>query len=380
MGSDTTTAIRPFAIEVPQADLDDLRERLGRVRWPRELPGGGWERGVPLPFLRELADHWRTGFDWRRQERALNALPQFTADVDGQALHFAHVRSPEPGAVPLLLNHGWPNSLVEFLPLIGHLTDPRAHGADPARAFHVVVPSAPGYGYSAAPSAAGWSTARTGGLWARLMRALGYDRYGVQGGDLGAYIAPAVAQADPGRVSGVYITAGLGFPTEADVPGMTPEELAHYEGMRKWSAGGLDHHALLRRGPQTFDYGWADSPVALLAWMAHKFQEFHVAEGAFTDVIDRDLFLANVSLYWFTRTAGTSSWPMYDTEESAWPEGQRHVPTGVYSGPPGIRRLAELRNDVVHWPEDNPGRHHFVTMESPGPYAADLRAFFAKVG
>ncbi|GAA4939521.1 hypothetical protein GCM10023224_21300 [Streptomonospora halophila] len=195
----------------------------------------------------------------------------------------------------------------------------------------------------------------------------------------GAYVAPEIARAAPERVVGVYITAGLGFPTEADIPDLTPDELEQYNEIRRWSTGGLDHHALLRRGPQTFAYGWNDSPAALLGWLVHKFEEFSMAAEPLDEVIDRDLLLTNASLYWFTQSAGTSSWPMYETGEFGRPQGQDRVPTGVYAGPPAIRRLAERDNRIEHWPEGNTGRHHFVAMESPGPYANDMRVFFGAV-
>ncbi|MFD8871169.1 epoxide hydrolase family protein, partial [Streptomyces sp. NPDC059590] len=204
--------LRPFRIHIPQADLDELRERLARTRWTRGLPGEGWSRGVPLAHLKELADYWQHGYDWRRHEARLNEFPQFMTEIDGQDIHFLHVRSPEPDALPLVLNHGWPNSFIEFADLIDPLTDPRAHGGDPSQAFHVVVPSPPGFGFSAPPRETGWTATRVAGLWAQLMRRLGYDRYGTQGGDLGAYIAPGMAKAAPDHVVGVYIIAGLGGP------------------------------------------------------------------------------------------------------------------------------------------------------------------------
>ncbi|GAA2727172.1 epoxide hydrolase [Actinocorallia aurantiaca] len=373
--------IRPFRIDVSQADLDDLRDRLARTRWSRELPGEGWSRGVPVAYLRELADHWRDGYDWRRQEARLNGFPQFLTEIEGQDVHFLHVRSAEPDALPLVLVHGWPNSFVEFTDLIGRLTDPAAHGGDPSQAFHVVVPSVPGFGFSAPPRETGWNTARVGRMMAELMRRLGYDRYGVQGGDLGAYVAPEIAKAAPENVVGVYIIGGLGFPTEEDLPEMTEDERAAFAWMQEqdWMTG-VDHHVLLRAAPQTFAYGWHDSPVAALAWMMQKFNEFSFGGKAPDEALDRDLLLTNVSLYWFTGTFGSSSWLMYDSTEFAWPEGQMAVPTGVYSGEsPSIRRLAERHNTIIHWPEGNPGGHHFVAMEQPDHVAADMRLFFAKV-
>lgn len=375
-----STEIRPFRIEIPRADLDDLHDRLARARWPRPLPGDGWSRGVPVDHLKDLAEYWRTGYDWRRHEANLNEFPQFMTEIDGQDIHFLHVRSPEPDAVPLILTHGWPNSIVEFTRLIGPLTDPRAHGGDPAQAFHVVVPSVPGFGFSAPPRETGWTGARVARIWAELMSRLGYDRYGTQGGDFGAYVAPEVAKVAPGHVIGVYVISGLGFPTEDDVPAMTEDERAAFAWMREqdWMTG-VDHHGLLRAAPQTFAYGWHDSPVAALAWMAQKFHEFTTGDKPTEQLIDRDLILTNLSLYWFTGTFGSSSWPYYDSTASAWPEGQTEAPTGLYSGPPGIRRLAERHNTIVHWPEGNPGSHHFVAMEQPDHVAADIRAFFGKI-
>ncbi|WP_130331776.1 epoxide hydrolase family protein [Micromonospora kangleipakensis] len=372
-----TDEIRNFRIDVPEFDLADLHRRLDATRWPRQLPGQDWQRGVPVDHLRELAGHWRTGYDWRAQEARLNAFPQFVTEIDGLDVHFLHVRSTEPDALPLLLTHGWPNSFVEFAELIGPLTDPRAHGGDPGQAFHVVVPSVPGFGFSAPPAEAGFSVARVGRMFAELMRRLGYDRYGVQGGDLGAYVAPEVARAAPERVVGAYVTGGLGMPTEADLPELTEPERAFYHQMREWAGVGVDHHGLLRAAPQTFSYAWQDSPVGLLAWMIHKFKEFTWTVDIPEKAIDRDLLLTNVSLWWFTGTSGSSSWFMYDNTAFAWPQGQNLVPTGVYSGTPGIRRLAERHNRITHWPEGNPGSH-FVAMDEPYAFAADLRAFFAQ--
>jgi pimeloyl-ACP methyl ester carboxylesterase len=365
-----STQIRPFRIEIPQSDLDDLRDRLARARWPRQLPGEGWSRGVPVGYLRDLAEYWRTGYDWREHEAKLNEFPQFMTEIDGQDIHFLHVRSPEPDAIPLILTHGWPNSIVEFMKLIGPLTE----------AFHVVVPSVPGFGFSEPPRETGWSVVRVAGLWSELMSRLGYERYGTQGGDLGAYVAPEIAKVAPEHVIGVYIISGLGFPTENDIPEMTEDERAAYAQLQKqdWMSG-VDHHALLRAAPQTFTYGWHDSPVAALAWMMQKFKEFTTAAKPPEEVIDRDLILTNASLYWLTGTFGSSSWPMYDSTGFGWPEGQTAAPTGVYSGPPGIRRLAERHNTIVHWPEGNPGGHHFVAMERPDHLAADIRAFFGKL-
>ncbi|WP_089243717.1 epoxide hydrolase family protein [Asanoa hainanensis] len=366
----------PFRIDIPDADLDDLRDRLVRARWPRQLPGDGWSRGVPVDYLRDLAGHWATTYDWRAHEARLNEFPQFVTELDGLAVHFLHVRSRAEDELPLLLTHGWPNSFVEFTDLIGLLTDPAAD-----MPFHVVVPSVPGFGFSeAAPE---MTVERVARMWATLMDRLGYTRYGTQGGDLGAYVAPEVAKVAPEHVVGVHIDGGFGFPTAADVPGMDEAERAEWDQMQQWMGGGNDHHALLRTAPQTMAYAWNDSPVGLLAWLTHKFKEFAFLAETPDQVIDRDLMLTNASLWWFTGTAGSSSWPMYERVTLApdggfaWPKGQKKVPSGVYGGgSPLMRRLAERDNTIVHWPEGNPG-NHFVAMEQPRAHAADIRAFFS---
>ncbi|MBF6328867.1 epoxide hydrolase family protein [Nocardia transvalensis] len=373
-----STEIRPFRIEIPQAEIENLRRRLAETRWAAQLPGGR-QRGVPVEEVREWARYWGTEFVWRAQEARLNEFPQYVTEIDGLDVHFLHVRSPEPDALPLVLNHGWPNSFVEFVELIDKLADPRSHGGDPRRAFHVVVPSVPGFGYSAPPRETGWSVERVARMWVDLMARLGYERYGVQGGDLGSYVATAMAEAAPERVVGLYITAGLGFPTQDDVPQLTEDERAGYEALMSadWMHG-VDHHALLRSAPQTFAYGWNDSPAAALAWMLQKFHDFS-GTGPLEDAIARDALLTNLSVYWFTETFGTSAWSYYETSGIAWPTGSSTVPTGVYSGAPGIRRLAERTAKIVHWPDHNPGGHHFIAMDQSAAYASDLRTFFTSL-
>src|SRR5919106_975519 len=215
--------ISPFCIQVPEGDLEDLRQRLARTRWPDELPGVGWDDGVPLGYLRELAEYWRISYDWREHEARLNELPQFTTTIDGQRLHFLHVRSPKPDALPLIVTHGWPGSVVEFLEVIGPLTDPAAHGGDPADAFHVVVPSMPGFGFSGPTHETGWDTARIAAAWAELMRRLGYERYGAQGGDWGAQVSRSLGIHDPEHVVGVHLNLLPTFPSgdPAELEGLT---------------------------------------------------------------------------------------------------------------------------------------------------------------
>ncbi|MEU0568106.1 epoxide hydrolase family protein [Nonomuraea sp. NPDC005983] len=376
--------ITPFRIDVPQADLDDLRERLSRTRWPRQLPGGGWRRGVPVGYLRELAAYWADGFDWRAQEARLNASPQFTTEIDGQCVHFLHVRSPEPGALPLIMTHSWPSSVAEYLEVIGPLTDPRAHGLDPATAFHVVAPSLPGFGFSPFPEPADerpWSIARVARTWAELMSRLGYRCYGAHGNDAGALVSPQLAVLDSAHVVGSHITAGLGIPTgdPAELDGATQEEQAGLERLAELFAGGSGYGTYLANRPQTLAFGFTDSPVAQLAYLVERFKEFDGwPEGEVAEPIERDLVLTNASLYWLTGTGGSSSWTYYEGA-AGMPIDQTDVPTGVsHGGPPLMRRIAERGNAITHWAgEHSPS--HMVAMAAPGSLVGSIRSFFGRL-
>ena len=272
--------IRPFRIDIPQEDLDDLKERLGRTRWPDEISGVGWSRGVPLVYLKELAEYWRTTYDWREHEATLNKLAQFTTTIDGQNIHFLHMRSTEPDALPLIVTHGWPGSVVEFLDIIGPLTDPRAHGGDPADAFHLVIPSIPGFGFSGPTREAGWTEQRIAAAFAELMRQLGYDRYGAQGGDIGAGVSPNLGRVAPDHVVGVHVNAAtigfMPFPPldDAELAQLTDSEKARVQRIGDFMAEDLGYAQIQSTRPQTLAYGLTDSPVGQLAWIVEKFQEW----------------------------------------------------------------------------------------------------------
>jgi pimeloyl-ACP methyl ester carboxylesterase len=377
--------VRPFRIDVPQSQLDDLRDRLSRVRWPDELDGAGWSRGVPLEYLRGLVEYWHDSFDWRAQEAALNALPQFTTTIDGQHVHFIHVRSPEPDALPLILTHGWPGSIVEFLDVIGPLTDPRAHGGDPDDAFDVVVPSIPGFGFSGPTTQPGWTEDRVAGAWKQLMARLGYERYGAQGGDLGAGISPALGRADAEHVVGVHVNAAtIGFmpfpPLDDDeMAQLTEVEQARIARIGNYMAEMYGYNVIQSTRPQTLAYGLADSPVGQLAWIVEKFKEWtHDAEVP-EDAVDRDRMLANVMIYWLTNTAGSSARIYYEGAHSgSWGAAERSpVPTGVavFAEDVAIRRYAEHANTIVHWSDFEAGGH-FAAMEAPDLLVGDVRDFF----
>ncbi|TDC05333.1 epoxide hydrolase, partial [Streptomyces sp. 8K308] len=311
------STISPFRIEIPQAAVDDLRARLANTRWPDELPGVGWSRGVPVGYLRELADHWRTAYDWRAREAALNAHPQFVTTIEGQRLHFLHVRSPEPDALPLVLLHGWPGTFADFLDIVGPLSDPRAHGGDPADAFHVVIPSLPGFGFSTPLAGPGMNAARMAGVLTELMARLGYRRYGVQGYDTGSWVAPQMAKLAPEHVVGVHLNAMISFPVgaEGETDGLSEADQRRWQRMRDFNDGYLQCNS---KRPATVGYGLHDSPVGQLAWIVEKYKELTwPEEGLPEDSVDRDRILTDVSLYWFTGTAGSAAQIYYEEISAA---------------------------------------------------------------
>jgi pimeloyl-ACP methyl ester carboxylesterase len=377
--------IRPFRIEIPQADLDDLAERLDRTRWPSEMPGVGWDRGVPLDYLKELAGYWRTSYDWRKHEAELNEHPQFiTTEIDGQNIHFLHVRSPEPDAFPLILSHGWPGSVVEFLDVIGPLSDPKAHGGDAADAFHLVIPSLPGFGFSGPTREPGWDSDRIARAFAELMSLLGYERYGAQGGDFGALISPDLGRVDSDHVAGVHVNAAtvgfipFGEVDEVTLAEFTAAEKVRFERMNRFLSEGSAYFQIQGSRPQTIAYGLTDSPVGQLAWIVEKFKEWtHPSAELPEKAIDRDRMLTNVMLYWLT-AAGASSAQLYyeSTHSSNWPTPST-VPTGVavFAEDIPIRRYAEQANNIVHWSEFDRGGH-FAAMEAPDVLVGDIREFF----
>jgi epoxide hydrolase len=372
-------AIRPFRIEIPAADLDDLRDRLARTRWPDQLPGVGWDYGIALDDVRELAEYWRTSYDWQVHERRLNSFPQFTTEIDGQTVHFLHVRSAEEGALPLIMTHGWPGSVVEFMEVIGPLTDPRAHGGDPGDAFDMVVPSIPGFGFSGPTRDRGWNVARVARAWDSLMGRLGYQRYGAQGGDWGSAISRELGVLVPSRVMGVHLnTLSPYVASGSEPPDLDDRDRERVERLRRFRRTASGYGAIQATRPQTVGYGLTDSPAGQLAWIAEKFGEW--TDGGLS-AVDRDQMLTNISVYWLTRTAGSSARLYYEAARSGafGPPVPSTAPTGVAVFPaeiaPPVRRLAEQSNHIVHWSEFGRGGH-FAAMEEPDLLIGDVREFF----
>ncbi|MFB8279957.1 epoxide hydrolase family protein [Nocardia colli] len=380
----TNNEIRPFRIEIPQADLDDLRDRLARTRWIDDLPGTGWERGVPAAYLKELAGYWAEEFDWRATEAELNAYPQFSTTIDGQNVHFLHIRSAEADATPLLLLHGWPSSVIDFLDVIGPLTDPKAHGAPDAPAFHLVIPSLPGHGFSGPITEAGWDDGRVAAALAELMARLDYDRYGVQGGDHGAFIAPKLGRVDAGHVLGVHVNALVIFPTgdPADLAALTGAERQRLARRKIFQDDGAAYMNLKGSRPNTIAQLVADSPAGQLGWIVEKYKEWvDQANDLPEQAIGKDRLLANVSVYWFTATARSVANFYYERFHDASlfaPQPKGTVPTGVAvfkDGDYAIRRFAERAHNITYWSEFYSGGH-FPALEVPDLFAGDVREFF----
>jgi microsomal epoxide hydrolase len=377
-----------FRIDIPQADLDDLHRRLAATRWPTEIPDVGWDRGVPLDYLKELAEYWRTRYDWRAAEAELNRLPQFTTEIDGANVHFLHIRSPEPDATPMIITHGWPGSVAEFLSVIGPLTDPREHGGDPADAFHLVIPSLPGFGFSGPVREAGWDLVRIASAWAELMRRLGYDSYIPQGGDIGAWISLILAGADFGHVLGAHVNFLITPPTPdpAALADLGASDSARLGLLSEFVDKQSGYMKIQATRPQTLAYGLTDSPVGQLAWIVEKFWEWTDSAKVPEDAVDRDQLLTNVMLYWLTGTAGSAAHLYFEMADMLpiaapppSPPPPLPVPLGVAVfahdvGQP-IRRFADQGfPNIVHWSEFDRGGH-FAAMEQPELLVGDLREF-----
>jgi epoxide hydrolase len=380
---DDPAAVHAFRIEVPDAALTDLHERIDRTRWPDELPGQGWTYGVSLPYLKELVRYWREQYDWRAQEARLNGLPQFTTTIDGARVHFVHVRSAEPDALPLIVTHGWPGSIVELLAVLEPLSDPRAHGGDPADAFHVVAPTIPGFGFSGPTRERGWDVRRVAAAWAVLMARLGYERYGAQGGDWGSRISWELGRQDAEHVVGAHVNMLVA----ADPPpgvALTASEQALLARRRRFEDELSGYMKLQATRPQTLAYALTDSPVGQLAWIVEKFKEWTDSDEVPEEAVARDDLLTNVMLYWLTATAGSSARLYYEFRRSGafGPPEPTSTPTGVAVFPHDIaqpiRRFVEVTSNVVHWTQLDRGGH-FGAMEEPDLYVEDVRAFFRRL-
>jgi pimeloyl-ACP methyl ester carboxylesterase len=367
--------VRDARIEIPQSDLDDLQSRLERTRWGEELAGAGSDYGVPMGYVRRLAEYWLDGYDWRTWEARLNRCSPCETEIDGQRIHFLHVRSREAGAFPLVLTHGWPGSIFEFLDVVGPLTDPESHGGDRRDAFHVVIPSLPGYGSSGPTRERGWHNVRIAAAWAALMARLGYERYGAVGNDAGSMISPELGRIDPEHVVGVHVTQLFSFPSgdPAEMNDLGQDEQSQLRTLQWFYENKFSFNVLMAQQPQTIGYAIDDSPVGLLAWLAQLLGE----------ELDPDFVLANVMTYWLTRTGSSAARLYYENAHSQRSTEPTTLPTGVagFGGDfYGIRRFAERdHKNIVSWNTYDHGGH-FAAHKVPDLYVPDVRAFFRTIG
>jgi epoxide hydrolase len=373
--------ITPFIVAVSDADLADLHSRLGNTRWPVDVVSD-WSRGVPTSYARNLAETWATTYDWRAQEARLNSFPQFTATIDGQLFHFVHVRSNVAGATPLLLAHGYPSSFVEFTRMIESLVDPEAHGGRPEDAFHVVIPSLPGFGFSA-PPVPGWGVQKAANAFDQIMQALGYERYGVSGGDVGAGISAELGLIAGERMIGALVVTDPGaIATEYTPPTdhLTEDEQARHAELKAARRDDFGYIALQTTRPQSIAYGLTDSPVAQLTWIVEKVQEWtDPAKPLPEDAVDLDHLLTLVSVYWFNRGGAGAANFLYETAHTPASWGEAHDrPQGfaTFGRDPLVRRILDPEGRLAYWNEHDAGGH-FPAMEVPDLYVGDVRAFFA---
>ncbi|MFA5910420.1 MAG: epoxide hydrolase family protein [Vicinamibacterales bacterium] len=380
-------AIRPFSIRVSDASLADLKKRLDLTRLPEPLQGPGWTHGTDIGYLRELVAYWKTGFNWRDQERRLNQFEQFTTTIDGLRIHFLHRRAARADALPLLITHGWPGSFVEFTKAIGPLTDPAAHGGRAEDAFHVVIPSIPGFGFSEAPREAGFDPARIAAIEAKLMARLGYTRYGVQGGDWGSIISTQVALLDAPHLAGLHLNMCFGAAPAGTDPnaGLTTRELERLKARQVFQAEETGYQQIQGTKPQTLGIALNDSPAGLAAWIVEKFRTWCDCDGNPETVFSKDELLTNITLYWMTQTAASSARIYYESRHAppAATAGRRiEVPTACADFPKEIiwspRRWLEPRYNITRWTE-MPKGGHFAAFEQPQLFVDDVRAFFRSV-
>jgi len=380
---DHSAVIEPFRVIVAEDDIADLRQRLERTRWPDQLPGTEWDYGTNLTYLRELCDYWKDQYDWRGFERRLNVFPQYVTVIAAQRVHFIHARSPVPDAKPLIISHGWPGSVVEFLEVIGPLIDPAAHGGDPADAFHVIAPSLPGFGFSGPTHERGFTTRRIAAAFAQLMERLGYQRYFIQGGDWGAMIGTIMAAEHPARVIALHLNLIMANPPDPQNPaaGLDADGLADLARSEHVQAHEMAYQLLQATKPQTLAYGLMDSPAGLAGWIVEKFRAWSDCGGDVERSFTKDQLLDNIGIYWLTGTINSSARLYYEDlgpgrfqpfPRVAVPTAHARYPAEHYRPP---REWAEPGFNLVRW-NKMPRGGHFAAMEEPELFVADVRDFF----
>ncbi len=375
-------AVTPFVLNIPQSRIDDLHQRLDLTRWPEKETVDDWSQGAPLAKVRALCDYWRNGYDWRRFEARLNALGQFRTEIDGLGIHFLHVRSPHANAMPLLMTHGWPGSVAEFMKVIGPLTDPVAHGGRAEDAFHVIAPSLPGFGFSDKPTGTGWGVPRIAMAWIQLMARLGYDRWVAQGGDWGSAVTTTIGVINPDPCAAIHVNMPLVYPGPDDMADLTPFEQSALAALKHYQDKEAGYSKQQATRPQTLGYGLTDSPVGQAAWIYEKMWAWTDNAGQPEDVLTHDEILDNIMLYWLPAT-GASSGRLYWESFGSFGSVPLAIPTGVSMFPKELfrasRRWADKHmSNIIHWNQLEKGGH-FAAWEQPETFVSEVRTCFAKV-
>lgn len=374
-----STEIRSFKIEIPEAEIEDLRRRLASTRWPEKELVDDWSQGIPLSYVQEVCAYWGEKYDWRSREALLNQWPQFMTEIDGIDIHFIHLRSKHEDAMPLVITHGWPGSVVEFQKVIGPLTDPTAHGGDASDAFHVVCPSLPGYGFSGKPTKTGTSVDKIGAMWGQLMARLGYDKYAAQGGDWGAMVTSAIGIQDTEHCLGIHLNMPIVAPDPETMSDMTEQEKSALAGIAHYTEQGSGYSKQQSTRPQTLGYGLTDSPSGQAAWVLEKFHAWTDCNGHPENVLGRDELLDNVMLYWLSGNAASSGRLYWESFNSVAMDDIT-IPVGCSIFPKEIfrcsRRWAEKRfKNIIHWNDMKEGGH-FAAFEQPEAYVDEVRTCF----
>lgn len=376
-------AIRPFVLSIGEGELTDLRDRLDRTRWQEREPVDDWSQGARLEKVRALCEHWRTAYDWRRCEKQLNAWGQFKTELDGLDIHFLHIRSPDANALPMLMTHGWPGSIIEFNKVIGPLTDPAAHGGDSKDAFHLVLPSLPGFGFSAKPSRAGWGVERIARSWPILMRRLGYDRYVAQGGDWGAAVTNQMGVDRAEGCAAIHLNIPIVYPSPDQLLNMTPAEEAAVRDLATIEATGSGYLRIQATRPQTLGYGLTDSPVGEAAWIYEKLHFWTDHDGTVENLLTLDEMLDNIMLYWLPATGGSSARLYWESIANAFQTRSVDIPVGVSIFPkelsrPSRRWVEKAYSSLFYWNELDKGGH-FAAFEQPGLFVEEMRRCFRHI-
>jgi len=375
-------AITPFKVDIPQTQLDDLKARLANTRWPNPEPVDDWSQGAPLGAVQSLCKYWEQSYDWRRCESELNKYPQFTTEIDGLDIHFLHIRSPHENAMPMIMTHGWPGSILEFIRVIEPLTNPTAHGGSADDAFHLVIPSLPGYGFSGKPTCTGWGLERIAKAWISLMERLEYSKYVAQGGDWGSGVTSAIGYIHPAECLAIHVNMALAQPSEEDMASLTERDQKALADLKYYFDSDAGYAIIQKTRPQSLGYGLADSPAAQAAWIYEKFHRWTDNNGRPEDALTIDQMLDDISIYWLSNSGASSARLYWESFDSIFAKPMT-IPCGISIFPKELfrpaRKWAEcLYQNLIHWNELDKGGH-FAAFEQPELFVNEVRSCFSKI-